>query len=100
MAFPLATVLSAAPGIISAAADIIKLIRNRKPVQASQQASDIPASDPRIEELANLIEKQAVVIEELARNNSNLALAVRNNRVLSLVAAGIAVLASGLAIWL
>ncbi len=97
MAFPLATVLSAAPGIISAAADIIKLIRNRKPVQSSLPPSEPLASDPRIEELAGLIEKQALVIEELARNNSNLALAVRNNRILSVVSIGIAIVAVGIA---
>ena len=94
MAFPLATVLTAAPGIISAAADIIKLIRNRKPLKETPQASD-----PRIEELAGLIEKQALVIEELARNNRNLALAVRNNRMLAIVSLAIALLAIGSAIW-
>ena len=94
MAFPLTTVLTAAPGIISAAADIIKLVRNRKPLKEPQQSSE-----QRIEELVSLIEKQALVIEELARNNRNLALAVRNNRILSMVSMGGAVLAIGLAIW-
>ena len=95
MPFPLATVLTAAPGIISAAADIIKLIRHKKPDDEPTQSSD-----ERVEELRVLIEKQAVVIEELARNNSNLALAVRNNRILSMLSAGTALLAVGLAIWL
>lgn len=95
MAFPLATVLTAAPGIISAAADIIKLIRHREEDNEPDQSSD-----DRMEGLVALIEKQAVVIEELARNNSNLALAVRNNRILSMLSMGIAVSALGLAIWI
>ena len=94
MAVPLATVLTAAPGIISAAADIIKHIRHRK-----QDAKPEKPSDDPVEALVALIEKQAVVIEELARNNSSLALAVRNNRILSVVAMGVAALAIGLAIW-
>lgn len=94
MAFPLATVLSAAPGIISAAADIIKLIRNRKPEPTQQ-----PLSAERVEELVSLLERQALVIEELARNNGNLALAVRNNRILSAIALGLAALGVGLAVW-
>lgn len=94
MAFPLTTVLTAAPGIISAAADIIKLVRKRKPLKEPPQSSE-----QRIEELVSLIEKQALVIEELARNNRNLALAVRNNRILSMVSMAGAVLAIGLAIW-
>ena len=88
MAFPLATVLTAAPGIISAAADIIKLIRHRKQDEVTQQPDD-----DRVEALIVLIEKQAVVIEELAKNNNQLALAVRNNRMIAFVAIGIALLA-------
>jgi len=80
MPFPLATVLTAAPGIISAAADVIKLIRNRKPDDEVEQFGD-----DKVEELITVIEKQAVVIEELARNNNDLALAVRNNRIISIV---------------
>lgn len=93
MAFPLATVLTAAPGIISAAADIIKLIRNRKPDKQTPQPGD-----QRVDELVSLLEKQAVVIEELARNNRNLALAVRNNRLLTFIAMAMAVLAIALLI--
>lgn len=93
MAFPLATVLAAAPGIISAAADIIKLIRNRKQVAEPQQLSHA-----QVEELVALIEQQAVVIEELARNNNELALAVRNNRMLAMGAIVVAVLAIGIAV--
>lgn len=89
MALPLATVLTAAPGIISAAADIIKLIRHRK--QADQSGA---SDDDRLNELASLLEKQALVIEELAKTNRQLALAVRNNRILSFISLGIALLAS------
>ncbi|MDH5446986.1 MAG: hypothetical protein OEY52_15670 [Gammaproteobacteria bacterium] len=88
MAFPLGTVLAAAPGIISAATDIIKLVRNRKQTDEPQQAAD-----PRIDELAGLIEKQALLIEELAKNNNELALAVRNNRLIALMATAVAVVA-------
>lgn len=95
MAFPLAAVLTAAPGIISAAADIIGAIRRRK-----QAASPAQADSERVDELAALIEQQALVIEELALNNRNLVLAVRNNRILSALSMGIAVLALGLAVWL
>lgn len=95
MAFPLVTVLAAAPGIISAAADIIGAIRHKK-----QGAKQPQAESERIDELVVLIEQQAMVIEELALNNRNMALAVRNNRVLSGVSIGLAVLACGLAVWL
>jgi hypothetical protein len=80
MPFPLATVLSAAPGLISAAADVIRIIKDRK-----KDASAQPEED-RHQELVNLIEQQALVIEELAVNNRNMALAVRNNRILSAAA--------------
>jgi hypothetical protein len=83
MAFPLATVLNAAPGLISAAADIIGLIKKRK-----QQVPE--AETGKFEELTSLIEQQAQVIEELALNNRNLVLAVRNNRVVASVAIFIA----------
>jgi len=85
MAFPLTTVLAAAPGIISAAADIIKLVRNRKQADEPQHIED-----KRVDELVMLIEKQAVLIEEMARNNRQLALAVRNNRLLAFSAIGLA----------
>lgn len=91
MAFPLATVLSAAPGIISAATDIIKVIRDRK-----KQA---PVPEPeKLSELESLIEKQALLIEELAVNNRNMVLAVRNNRIVSAVSMIIAITACVLAV--
>jgi hypothetical protein len=91
MAFPLGTVLAAAPGIISAATDIIKVIRERK----SQAPQD---EDDKLAELELLIEKQATVIEELAINNSTMAMAVRNNRVISAISLGIAIVACVLAV--
>jgi len=83
MAFPLATVLKAAPGLISAAADIIGLTRKiRNDVAQADQA--------KIDELSHLLEEQARVLEELALNNRNLVLAVRNNRLLALMAMAVA----------
>jgi len=83
MAFPLATVLKAAPGLISAAADIIGLTRKiRNEVAQADQA--------KIDELSHLLEEQARVLEELALNNRNLVLAVRNNRLLALMAMAVA----------
>ena len=91
MAFPLATVLSAAPGIISAATDIIKVIRDRK-----KQA---PVPEPeKLNELESLVEKQALLIEELAVNNRNMVMAVRNNRVVSAVSMILAIAACVLAV--
>ena len=92
MAFPLATVLKAAPGLISAAADIIGVVRRNKQ-QAPQEET------ARLEEFAKLIEQQAQVIEELALNNRNLVLAVRNNRIMALLAIAIALCAMGIAFW-
>ncbi|MGD8572358.1 MAG: hypothetical protein PVG89_14610 [Gammaproteobacteria bacterium] len=82
MAFPLGTVLSAAPSVISAAADIIRVIKENK----SKPEPEAQPTSEQLQALNNLIERQAQVIEELAQNNRNLALAVRNNRILSAVA--------------
>lgn len=83
MAIPLTAVLAAAPGIISAAADIIKVIRDRKQKPL--------AEDGKLDELESLIEQQALLIEELAISNRNMAMAVRNNRMLSMIALGLAI---------
>ena len=91
MAFPLGAVLAATPGIISAAADIIKAIRDRK--QVPQGESE------RLEELASLVEKQALLIEELAVNNRNLVLAVRNNRILLAVSVTVSLFACFLVVF-
>jgi len=90
MAFPLGTVLAATPGIITAATDIIKAIREKK--QTPQAEAE------KLDELESLIEKQALLIEELAINNQNLVLAVRNNRVISTAAIVFAVTAIVLAV--
>ena len=98
MAFPLATVLAAAPGVISAAADIIRVIRKKK------EANVVPENETsikdKIAELESLLERQALVIEELALSNRNLALEVRNNRILSVIVLVIAFIAIFLAIFL
>ena len=92
MAFPLVTVLTSAPGIISAAADIIRVIRDKK--------NNIPKPDSeKLTELQSLIEQQAIVIEELAVNNRNLALAVRNNRIVAASSLLIALISLILSIW-
>ena len=91
MAFPLGAVLAATPGIITAATDIIKVIRERKL---------LPQADTeKLEELESLVEKQALIMEELAVNNRNLVLAVRNNRLLSMISVAISVVACGLALY-
>lgn len=92
MAFPLGTVLSAAPGIISGAAELIRVIRERKSGAKGQDTD-------RLAELENLVERQALLIEELAQNNSNMVLAVRNNRVVAALAIALALLALAIVIW-
>ena len=98
MAFPLATVLAAAPGVISAAADIIRAIRKKKDA-GEQQEKEISVKD-KMTGLYSLLERQALVIEELALSNRNLALEVRNNRVISAISLVIAIVASCLVIFL
>lgn len=94
MAFPLFGVLTAAPGIISAATDLMRLVRERK------SGATTPAAEPtaertaqRLAELESLLEKQAELIEELAVSQRDLALAVRNNRILGAIALLVAVVA-------
>lgn len=93
MSFPLATVLTAAPGLIAAAADIIKVIKDRK--------QSVPQADTdKFDDMAALIERQALVIEELALNNKNLVQEVRKNRIFSIVSLIVGIIALMLAIWL
>lgn len=92
MVFPLGAVLAAAPGVISAAADIIRVIKKKK-TNESQPIAE------KLDELEELIERQAELIEELARNNNNLALAVKNNRIVSSISVALAVSAIALALW-
>ena len=98
MALPLATVLSAAPGLISAAADMLNLVRKYRQQSEQTPDTDVDHRDHRIEELNALIEQQALVIEELAKNNQQLTLAVRNNRRLAAVALGVGAVALLLAL--
>lgn len=93
MSFPLTTVLTAAPGLISAAADIIRAIKDRKNTGPRAEID-------KLDEMAGLIERQALVIEELALNNKNLVLEVRKNRIFSIVSLLTGALALVLAIWL
>jgi hypothetical protein len=99
MPFPLGAVLAAAPGVISAAADLIRTIREKKTPKLIEPASET-IDDEKIKELENVIEKQAQLIEELALNNNNLALAVKNNRILAAVSIVIGLSALVLSIWL
>ncbi len=92
MPFPLGTVLSATPGIISAAADIIRAIREHK------GGAKAPAAE-KLAELEDLFERQAGIIEELAQSNRNLALAARNNRMISAVSLLLAAAALMFAVW-
>lgn len=79
MAFPLGTVLATAPGLISAAADIIRMLKQKKTTE--------PVPDTaRLDELTAVLEQQARIIEDLAVNNRNMAIVVRNNRILSIIA--------------
>ncbi len=80
MAIPLLTVLTAAPSVISAATDLIRIIRERK-----SGKKETASTADRIAELEGMLEKQAELIEELAINNRNLALAVRNNRIFATI---------------
>ena len=103
MAFPLGAVLAAAPGIISAAVDIIRVIRENKAdsqtnTDTDANVIDVQPDSQRLDEMASLIERKAQVIEELALNNSNMVLAVRNNRILSAISIVIGVTAIVLAI--
>jgi len=92
MAFPLTMLLKSAPGLISAAADIIGVIRRNKESTKSPEMV-------RVEALSSLLEQQAKVIEELAVNNRYLVLAVRNNRIVAVVSLGVAILALGRVFW-
>lgn len=93
MPFPLSMAIAAAPGIISGAAEIIRLIKEQRTPEAEAQ----PESE-KLDELVGLIERQAKVIEELALNNRNLALAGRNNRILAVISLAIGILAVVLSI--
>jgi len=92
MAFPLGTVLATAPGLISAATDLIRMIKQKKTTES------VP-DQARLDELATLLEQQARLIEELALNNRNMAIVVRNNRVLSVLALLTSILTLGVVLF-
>ncbi|MFW2371760.1 MAG: hypothetical protein ACN4GM_01465 [Gammaproteobacteria bacterium] len=92
MSFPLASVLTAAPGLIAAAADIIRAIKDRKHIE-------IQADTDKLEQMAELIERQALVIEELAVNNKNLVQEVRKNRIFSIISLAVGTVALVLVVW-
>jgi len=91
MAIPLWTVLTAAPGVIATASDLIKAVR-------SLRSSGDRDREKTIKQIEELIEKQAVAMRELAENNRSLALAARNNRILAGVSLAVAVMAVVIAI--
>jgi len=93
MSFPLASVLTAAPGLIAAAADIIRAIKDRK-------HTELQADTDKLEEMVVLIERQAMVIEELALNNKNLVQEVRKNRIFSLFSLIVGSVALVLVVWI
>ncbi len=86
MAFPLVTVLTAAPGVISAATEIIRAIKDKK---KKGDKSDLE----KLHELEALIEQQALLLEKMAENNQNLALAIRNNRMIAMASLATAMVA-------
>jgi hypothetical protein len=86
MAIPLVAVLTAAPGVISTVSDIIKAIRY---LRGSSEGD----SEKTIQEIEELLEKQALAMSELAESNRNLALAVRTNRWIAIASLLIALIA-------
>lgn len=84
MAIPLLPVLAAAPGILSAAMDLVRLVRSKKePGKSGQTAGDL---EKQVAELKDIVARQSELIQELAQSNQNMALAMRNNRILSVTA--------------
>jgi hypothetical protein len=76
MAIPLVAVLKATPGVIATVANIISSIRFLK-------TSGSGLNEKTIKEIESLLERQALALSELAESNRNLALAVRNNRIIA-----------------
>lgn len=83
MAIPLMAVLTAAPGLISTVAEIVRATR-------SMRSGGTGLNEKTIQQLEELLEQQAVVLSEMAESNRNLALAVRTNRII----AGVSLLAA------
>jgi len=93
MSFPLTTVLTAAPGLIAAATDIIRAIKDKKHTEPKEDID-------KFEEMATLIERQALVIEELALNNKNLVLEVRKNRIFLIFSLLLGFVSLVLSVWI
>lgn len=96
MAFPLLTVLTAAPGIISAAADLVRTVRARQARGTTGTAVDL---EQQVAELRTIVAEQSALIEKLAQSHQDLAMAARNGRILSAIAlvAGLAGIAAAFA---
>jgi hypothetical protein len=96
MSFPLLTVLSAAPGILSAAADLVRMARSRQSSRTGGAPADL---EKQVAELKSIVAEQSALIEKLAKSNQDMAIAVRNGRILSVAAllAGLGGIAAGLA---
>lgn len=96
MSFPLLTVLSAAPGILSAAADLVRMVRKRQAGKAGDAPADL---DKQVAELKAIVAEQSALIEQLAKSNQDMAIAVRNGRILSVAAllAGLGGIVAGVA---
>ncbi|MCA9501019.1 MAG: hypothetical protein KC588_17625 [Nitrospira sp.] len=94
MAFPLTAVLKSAPEIIFASKELYETIR-----KYWARDGKTPLSE-KVENIGSLMEEQAKVIDDLAINNKNLVLAIRNTRIISLISLLIGITACILAIWL
>jgi hypothetical protein len=85
MAFPLMAVLTAAPGVIASVSEIVKAVRTLR------KRGDSGLNEKTVKELEALLEQQAVALSALAESNRNLALAVRNNRIVAAIALLVAI---------
>lgn len=96
MSFPLLTVLSAAPGILSAAANLVRMVRNRQSGRVADAPGDL---ERQVSELKVIVAEQSALIEQLAKSNQDMAIAVRNGRILSVAAllAGLGGIAAAMA---
>jgi hypothetical protein len=91
MAFSLGMVLAAAPEIIAGATEVIKLVKSMK-------SGESGPNEKTINDIEDLLEKQAMALHDIAESNRNLALAVRTNRIIAIVSLLIAIVALVLAI--
>jgi hypothetical protein len=73
------------------------MIRERSKKEIDKEVESSPEAE-KLKELVQLIEQQALVIEELAINNRNMALAVRNNRIFATLGLAVGAVALLLAV--